>query len=109
MSFYSQLFLYLLSVKLGQMNEDEVFPKVVADERTRYYLPEIWFVYNCHDILIYRDKDVLASLYRGNRGWPSYDVRRSIKMGPKKEAEKNTVTKISVPWQALFFNPMLRG
>ena len=102
-------FSFFVSVKQGLMNEDEMFPNDDAeykDERTRYYLPQIWSV----KIIICRDRDVnvMASLY------PWYELPRAIRRIPKKvsipeEPEQKTPIKISVPWQALFFNPMLRG
>ena len=65
----------------------------------------LWSV--CHKLIISRERDVMASLY------PWYDVPRASRRVPQKvsipEPEQKTVTKISVPWQALFFNPMLRG
>ena len=51
----------------------------------------------------------MATLY------PWYDVSKLIKRGRKKdsipepEPEQKTAKKIVLPWQALFFNPMLRG
>ena len=102
-------FSFFVSVKQGLMNEDEMFPnddEEYKDERTRYYLPQIWSV----KIIICRDRDVnvMASLY------PWYELPRAIRRIPKKvsipeEPEQKTPIKISVPWQALFFNPMLRG
>merc|ERR1740123_693096 len=66
-----------LDVKLGLMNEEEMFPKDVAetrDERTR-------------------ERDVMASLY------PWYDLPRASRRFPKEvsipEPEQKTVTKIS--------------